>query len=287
MEIRGEVTLEERKTIMLNLLEILMDYCCKHNLRVYLCGGTLLGAVRHGGFIPWDDDLDVIMPMEDYDKLMELAETDKLPEPYHFSTPKNNPYHIFPYIKMIDHRTVLVEDVITRRHRKHQEAYFGVYIDIFPMYGLPETKADRLKFQQEMCVTYRKLKKATRVMNRRPTDSWFVYMIRRILYFIYCIPNKLMGHRYYLRKLDKLKHRYPLDKAEKFGSATGITTGEKDHNDTSAMKETAFLKFENLNCPVLPSYHTMLKNQYGDYMKLPPEDQRHTHMSRVFWRKPL
>ena len=278
------VTLEERKQIMTEMLKALLNYCQKHDLRVYLCDGTLLGAVRHSGFIPWDDDMDVMMPIEDFERLVELTEQDKLPEPFCLSSNKRNPDHIWPYLKLIDTRTELVERVITKKLQKAQARYFGVYIDIFPMYGLPDTRQERLQYQRELCAAYDKLKKATRVMNRRPTDSWLLFTIRRILYFVYCLPYKIVGKKQYIKKMYKLYHRYPLEQAEKFGHEAGLALGEREHFDMALLNEVITLKFEDVDCPVFADYHTVLKSQYGDYMKLPPESERHTHACDAYWR---
>ncbi len=280
-----EINLDERKAIMLNMLEVLLKYCEAHNIRIFLCGGTLLGAVRHKGYIPWDDDIDVMMPMEDYERFMDSINKEPMPEPYRFSTPKNNRNHMWPFSKMVDYRTVLTEPVVTKRLRKQQEKYYGIYIDIFPMYGLPDEKNERLVFQKEICNLYEKYKKSTRVMNRRPNDSMILYTIRYVLYEIYCFPNRIIGMKYYLKNMDAMKHMYPLDLSKKFGFATGITTGEKDHIETAFLDNVTTLQFENLQCPILSNFHIILKNQYGDYMLLPPEGQRHIHPSNVKWRK--
>ena len=285
MEIKEEINLEERKKLMLNLLDVLLKYCKKHNLRIYLAGGTLLGAVRHRGYIPWDDDIDVMMPISDWEKLMLCIEEDPLPEPYHFSTPKNNSNHMWPFLKMIDFRTVLIEPIITKKRQKQQEQYYGIYVDIFPMYGLPNTASERVAFQNKLCALYEGFKKATRVMNRRPTDSYIHYRMRYLLYFVYCLPYRIIGGNHYLKRMFAMIKQYDLESSKKFGFATGITTGEKDHIKTAYLKDEILLDFETLKCPALANYNEILKNQYGDYMKMPPVEQRHIHPSYVKWRK--
>lgn len=284
MNICEEINLDERKAIMLNMLEALLKYCEIHDIRVFLCGGTLLGAVRHKGYIPWDDDIDVMMPMEDYDRFMDLIEKEPLSEPFRISTPKNNDSHMWPFLKMVDYRTVLTEPVVTKRLRKRQESFYGIYIDIFPMYGLPDDPDERRNFQENMCRLYSKYKKASRVMNRRPKDSTVLYAVRYVLYEIYCLPNRMIGLKHYLNAMDKLKRQYPISNSIKMGFASGITSGEKDHVETRFLNENTLLRFECIDCPVLSNYHAMLENQYGNYMVLPPEGQRHIHPSNVKWR---
>ena len=84
--------------------------------------------------------------------------------------------------------------------------------------------------------------------------------------------------------IDRHLHKYPFSSSEKYGFTTGITTGEKDHNNTADLDKVVYLPFERLSCPVPACYDSMLTNQYGDYMELPPEGQRHVHPSTAIWR---
>lgn len=279
------LSLEIRKKIMLEMLKSILHYCEVHNLKIFLAGGTLLGAVRHKGYIPWDDDIDLMMPMPDYNKLIELQKSNPISLPYKISDLSNNSNHIWPFVKMIDTRTILTEPVVTRRLQKSQKEFYGVYIDIFPMYGIPNDINERIDFQKQLCDLYEKLKKSCRVMNRRKNDSNIEYILRCILYFIYCIPNKVMGYKYYLKKIKLLLNNKPFDKAEYLGWTCGITKGEKDHIVASYINNVQSLEFENLYCPVISNYSEQLTKQYGDYMKLPKDSERHIHPSNVEWRK--
>lgn len=266
------------------MLKELLDYCKQNNLKIFLIGGTLLGAVRHKGYIPWDDDIDVAMPYDDWCQLMDLVDRNVFPHPFRFSTIKNNRYHIWPFMKMIDYSTVLVEPMVTSELQEKQKEFYGVYIDIFPMYGLPNEFEMRNKFQVELCNLYEKFKKASRIMNRRTSESFLLFKTRSILYYFYTLPYKIVGWRYYLKQINKLIKLYDINRSEKFGFATGLTTGTKDHNNTEDLSNVVLMEFEGLKCPVLANYDSILKNQYGDYMQLPPEDTRHIHPSNVKWR---
>ena len=124
--------------ILKNLLAV--DKVCKeHNLRYYIMAGTMLGAVRHKGFIPWDDDLDIGMPRADYDLLMANAK-EWLPKPYEAVCAENDKEYPLPFAKVQDADTTLIE-------RMHLKYLGGVYIDIFPLDGVPESRmAQRMLF---------------------------------------------------------------------------------------------------------------------------------------------
>lgn len=114
---------------ILNNLLVLDKVCREHHLRYYLSDGTMLGAVRHGGFIPWDDDADVMMPRPDYDILMANAQ-EWLPEPYEVKCAEIDPDYPGDFGKLIDISTTLIE-------RYHYKYLSGIYIDIFPLDGAP------------------------------------------------------------------------------------------------------------------------------------------------------
>ena len=108
---KTELTSEELKSIELQLLDVLADYCQEHNLRYYLAYGTLLGAMRHKGFIPWDDDIDVMMPRPDYDKLINtFNQNNTNPEVGILSHVNDNRYYL-TFSKLISRKTVLKEEV--------------------------------------------------------------------------------------------------------------------------------------------------------------------------------
>lgn len=121
---------EEIKQIELNLLLKLDEICKKYKLRYYLCGGTLLGAVRHKGFIPWDDDIDVLMPREDFEKLLRLEKAETRYGGKDCFLKSGN--SIYPFIKLINTNTVLKEKYLS------EEFTTGIWIDIFPLDGMPD-----------------------------------------------------------------------------------------------------------------------------------------------------
>ena len=125
---------EKLKQIELNLLVCFKEICEKHKLDYFLTGGTLLGAVRHKGFIPWDDDIDVGMPREDYETFLRVASS-CLPDGIFLQTRKTDPEVPFNFAKLRDSRTTFIETSI-----KDLDINHGVYIDIFPIDYFPASK---------------------------------------------------------------------------------------------------------------------------------------------------
>ena len=123
------ITSEELKAIQLDLLQKTADFCKENGIRYYLCGGTLLGAIRHKGYIPWDDDIDISMPRPDYDRFISMF--NKPENDYQVIDMSNNKKYGLPFAKVHDTRTFVDE----LQYTKDQ---FGVYIDIFPIDGVGE-----------------------------------------------------------------------------------------------------------------------------------------------------
>ena len=127
-----EVSLEEVKSKLVDMLLVLADYCEKNGIRYYLSGGTLLGAIRHKGFIPWDDDIDINMPRPDCEKLQKIS--GGVIGNYKLVRPSGNAVCVKHFWRLYD-ESVLLEDSIQKNNKKN--VYYPIFIDIFPIEGLP------------------------------------------------------------------------------------------------------------------------------------------------------
>ena len=132
-----EIGLDEARELELNLLIKFAEFCEQENLRYYLAYGTLIGAIRHKGFIPWDNDVDVVMPRTDYDRFLERGQ--ECPIEDYIQALDYHKVRTFPFIKLIDNRTRLKEHFLVT------EENLGIYIDIFPLDGFPDSREQQLK----------------------------------------------------------------------------------------------------------------------------------------------
>ncbi len=151
------MTKDEFRKFQLSQMPILLEFrriCENHKIKYYLAAGTMLGAVRHGGFIPWDPDIDIIMPRSDYEKFMEICATE-LDEKYFLANYKSEKYHCNPHAKIYINNTEIV--YANPNIREHSRDHPGIYIDIAPLDKAPE-EVRKQKKQANKIMFYRRLR---------------------------------------------------------------------------------------------------------------------------------
>lgn len=257
---RPKIDPQEAKNICLDMLVKFDEVCSSHGLRYVLDYGTLLGCIRHKGFIPWDDDIDVTMPREDYEKLTELAlKDDGLFGKYRFASiyGKNNIYKA--YSNIVDPRT------ITYSSQRNERYFYPLWIDVFPMDFCDETNV-KTTFKK---VGSRLLKGIRPLMNYKSTlKKLYVSMFNNIKT---SIPN--------LKKADAIA------KKSQGGALTNYFSryGAGDLSDISYYNDFVFKEFENHLFRVPREYDKRLTSCYGNYMELPPEDKRVPHFVGAYY----
>ena len=242
--------------ILKNLLAV--DKVCKeHNLRYYIMAGTMLGAVRHKGFIPWDDDLDIGMPRADYDLLMANAK-EWLPKPYEAVCAENDKEYPLPFAKVQDADTTLIE-------RMHLKYLGGVYIDIFPLDGVPESRmAQRMHFAK-----YEFYKRVLYLIHRDPykhgkgPSSWIPLLCRKLF--------TLTGAQESIRKVMK---KYDFDQS---ALVCDYDDGMKGIMSKDILGIPTPVLFEDEEVWGVQKYDAYLSQKYGDYMTIPKQSGQRQH----------
>lgn len=253
---------EELKEALCQMLYDFSEYCEKHQLKYVLCCGTLLGAIRHQGMIPWDDDIDVSMPREDFDKLHELIKTDPLKSQYCLeSLLAGNSAN--PYAKIFDRNVELVEAESAIKN--------SIWIDVFPVDGIPdEIAADYRKLSSKVFNYCRFLEKAAKPI------KFYGFSPYGLKLTVSTLIAHLKSAEYYGQKLDAIARKYKMSECQYatsicWNGIRGILKSERFY--TNREKRL----FEGHEYYIPQDWDEYLTKFYGDYMQIPPESERETH----------
>ena len=263
---KEELSTREIQEVSLEILKNITDVCEKINLRYALIYGTLIGAVRHHGYIPWDDDVDIMMPRPDYNQLLDYLSEHKLPNLTVFN---RNTHPEYPYMitRISDDRYILEMD-------NEKSVGMGIFIDIYPYDGLGKTKDEAVKYGLKGDRLSSLCYQATRKHFAMETT---VSPIRKVLKFPVFLISKIIGKNFFQNKLDKLAGMKEYDNSEFVGCVIWLSWGEKDIFKREWFDETIMMPFENYSFRVPKHYDEVLRHEYGDYMILPPEKDRIGH----------
>lgn len=256
-----ELSLDELKNIEIDLLSKIDEFCREHEITYFIYAGTLLGAVRHGGFIPWDDDIDIAMPRKDYERFKNIISENECS--FNFELFEKNEKFPYPYGKICDKRTILIENNSIGKP-------LGVYIDVFPLDKLPSiAKKALLHVKRCHLYTWFYMMASEKKFKRAKTKK------ARIIK-VFCYPfAKFFGYKYWIKKLNKKAQRYKETDTQYISnifSPDGIYVLK-----SAWFNEVVRMPFENLmvNAPI--GYKEFLTTRYGDYMSLPPIEKRVAH----------
>ena len=247
--------------------------CDKHNLTYYMLGGTMLGAIRHQGVIPWDDDIDLGMPREDYERFLEIA-PQELPQGLKVVNYRNTPEYQYYITRIQDVDTKVEEERIGNDNR-----YTCASIDIFPIDGTPNNPLLRkiyffrvLYHRALMSLCYKD--SIDRKRKRSKKEKLLLWIMERIPVEKLTTPYKQKC------KIDKLLRKQNVAKSKYIGNIMGAYR-TREIVPADYYGEGAFYQFEDMQLRGLATYEEYLTYTYGDYMQLPPEDKRKTHFKII------
>lgn len=257
------------------ILDIYIQFdkvCKKYNLSYFAIGGTCIGAIRHKGFIPWDDDMDVAMPVEDYIKLREIAKKE-FNKQYQLVDYMKSDDYIFNFMKLQDINTTLVEDYDINLPNN----YRGIYIDIMPIVGIPKNKIISLLYRLRVYFLFK--------INKNIRSKYFLKTtFKGKLFWILLRPFTFFKEKnYYSKKIEKLFCKYKIEKNNNILFAWRIPLRKPYSNifDYSDFQSYLLYDFENIKIRVPIGYDNYLKKDFGDYMKIPPKEKQITHIKSI------
>lgn len=261
MEKNNEISIRDMQNKMLEMLIYFDGFCTKHNLMYYLAGGCLIGVERHKGFIPWDDDVDLFMPRNDYERLKvewpKYADTSKY---VYCITDKYHNYH---------DGGASIRDINTtyiNRHSVQEDIVHGFALEIMPIDGCPKSKIKRCR-QLFNAFVYSLFN-----VQRLPDNKGkFVRSMAKIAYMI--VPSSNLRYKLW-KHAEKQMTKYSWNQCDEVTELIGAIHGMLLRHDKKDFAEVERKKFEGCEFPVMKGYKKYLKRVWGDYMELPPVEKR-------------
>ena len=271
---KAEMTLKELQLVSLDILKDVHAFCVGHGICYSVAYGTLLGAIRHKGFIPWDDDIDIMMPRQQYDRFCKEYKSDK----YKLSSPENNKSHMVAMARVYDDK---VTTSVSRIPWCKQEV--GVYIDVFPLDGCPDDEQvfrelhDIAEANRWKGIARRKAMAS--FSNRYSLKYNISLFIKKILFL------NGMSARKYTDKVVRFSKMIPYGQTSHWSQLCCLDAYE--YYDLGLFSSVSPMPFEDTEVMVLNGYDKVLEECYGDYMQLPPVEERVGHSARVikfYWK---
>ena len=252
----------------LGLLERFRGICARHHLRYYMVGGTMLGAVRHGGFIPWDDDADAAMPRRDYEEFLRIA-PDELPEGFSRVDHEHTPDYMRPFARLYD------ESVRVTIGSNTQPVGMPAWIDIFPLDGMPKGRARQLIHFWHMTFWRFWYHASFPQLNlNRPGRPLYMRLLIRFLALTHL--GEGADTKKLIRRTDRLLKRYDFDESDTVVSFYGAYM-TREIVEKRLFGEGKAYPFETLTLTGPSEPDEFLRHFYGDYIRLPDEEKRDTH----------
>ncbi len=261
--------MNQKQEKLLKMMKWFHDLCQNENIRYYAIAGTALGAVRHKGFIPWDDDIDVGVPRKDYERLIQLSTKLQKDSGYAIEFPLQNKDYCYAYGKIYDVNTTHIENNKTKTKR-------GIYLDIFPLDGIGQTLAKSKKYYIRVLrkINLFRAKYGVSHKKRKFHKNLAIFCVR-------IIPSFILSKSKLISKINKLCSKNDFENSAYVGNFMGVW------KDREIMKNEWFgvptpMQFEDMQINVPEFYGEYLTKMYGDYMTPPPKEKQITHHDYIY-----
>ena len=262
--------LDEIHKVTLDVVKKIISICEEQNITYYTMYGSLIGAVRHKGFIPWDDDFDIIMLRPDYDRFMQYCiENSEALYPYKLINRNTSKDYAFNISRFCDCRYEMIRD------NNEPSAGMGIFVDIYPFDGLGNSAT---KIREETLVKKQALLYA---ISWAGSSKWFSdSLIKNLIKIPLSLLFHMSGKNYWLNRLKKFREKNSVDDSKYVGCVVwdaGMVFFEKKW-----FSKTKLMDFEDIKVTVPYNYHEVLVTSYGNYMELPPKEaQVPTHAYKI------
>ncbi len=281
-----ELTIEELKEVELNILKDVAKFCEINKIQYFLCGGTLLGAIRHKGFIPWDDDIDIAMPRSDYERFFSLYNGSN--NRYKADSLENNNNWHMSFGRVGDINTVLYEHTLKNKYKKYH-----AFIDIFPVDGIPNNpiKKKLLLLTQKFLGIIGNASAFSYTPSKHFSDSKennieLKNKIRTYVKYIFITLCKGLNTQKIFSLVNSISKRYKIDNSNVIGLTVYVWNWKFEILNKSSIHSYVKLPFEDTYFLGPIGYVEYLENTFGDYMTPPPKDRRVSHHNfNVYWKE--
>ncbi len=266
-----EITdIKEMQNIELDILKFVDKVCKDNNINYFISDGTLIGAIRHKGFIPWDDDVDITMLRADYEKFLKIMDETNNDTYKCLHTGDKNSKCSCPFAKVVNSKTMVIEDENNKTHS-------GIWLDIFPLDNVRDEKTF-LKNRKKYARNY--------IMLRLSAVKKFIprgiSKIKNIMEFILYVPAKIMSNKYWAKKIQKIMIKDNLKDCDyvcRYCCASLKNIYPKD-----MFNDYIDVEFEKEHFRTIKEYDAYLTRLYGDYMTPPPKDKQVSgHSIKTYW----
>lgn len=267
MKDKTKLTPEEYKNEVKKVLKYFHNFCIENGLEYYIAYGSLLGTIRHKGFIPWDDDIDVYMLRSEYEKLLSLSSN--LDKNFYLLSSTTSKYYYNNFSRLCSNTCILELNGVEKIDN------LGAFIDVFPLDNVPNDKNERLIF-------YSEIKKAKEdILYSLPVRYYSNCSFRKSVKYIFNLPRRIrcryiIGTEVLKTKRDDLMKKYKNHDVGLYADLFDYPDDNLIVKSTEIQSATEFI-FEDIKVNVPNGYENILQRLYGDYMKLPDEKDRVSH----------
>ncbi|MGP1464265.1 MAG: LicD family protein [Prevotella koreensis] len=269
-----ELNLQDLQKIELDILQDVHSFCEQHNIVYSIAYGSLIGAIRHKGFIPWDDDIDIIMPRPDFERFLNEYKSDK----FELVSPHSNDSYI-AYGRVCDNKRTISQSGIPWCSKD-----VGVWIDLFPVDGVSDNRDEFSMNMKKLHRVWRHQIRMRRSKAKISTATSFWDGIKLIFKTILFGNANIHAYndKHFKKNLD-----IPFGSTSHWSQAVCLDEEDREFNSIEDFQSTILVQFENHKFRVMNGYDRVLRNSYGDYMQLPPEEDRCPKQDYVhfYWKE--